>query len=525
MPAAMPLKAMDKRRGYAMKKQLRFLNGRLFYTVLLLVLQGILLYGLVSWASFTQPVSFIFAASSVLVAFWLVSEEENPGYKILWLLILWLLPFFGIILYWVFGNRTPGVPLYKRVRRLTYKGSFERMEQKLSVMRTLEEEDTGAARQAAFILNATGLAIHRGTQTEFFSPLEPLFEKMKEELRLAEKYIFLEFFTIREGVMWNAILDILAQKAAGGLDIRVIYDDMGTIKTLPSHYNRKLEALGIKCVVFNPMTPVLSVRHNNRNHRKICIIDGRIGYTGGFNLSDEYINAEERFGQWVDSGIEIRGDAVENLLVPYLAMWNFLRNEQHLPKEYLPEEEPAGDDGFVLPYTVNPYMEEDPAADIYINMISRAKSYIYINTPYFIIDYAMEHALITAAMSGVDVRICFPGIPDKFLTYLLSLSYFPPLMEAGVKVYTYTKGFIHSKTFVCDDEKAIVGSINLDYRSLFLHFEDAVWMYKSRAVGQMRDDFLGRLPKCRLLAPEDIQDMRWCKKLLCILLKPFAPLF
>ena len=508
-----------------MKKQLRFLNGRLFYTILLLVLQGLLLYGFVSWVSFFQPVSFIFAAASILAAFWLVSEEENPGYKILWMLIFWLLPFFGIILYGVFGNRTPGVPLYKRVRHSTYKGAFKRMEQDPSVMRALQDADMSAARQAAFIVNATGLALHRGTQTGFFSPLTPLFKKMTGEFRSAKKYIFLEFFTIREGVMWNTILDILVKKAAEGLDIRVIYDDMGTIKTLPARYGRKLESLGIKCVIFNPMIPVLSVRHNNRNHRKVCIIDGRIGYTGGFNLSDEYINAEERFGHWVDSGIEVRGDAVENLLVPYIAMWNFLRGEQHLLEDYLPKEKVADDDGFVLPYTVDPYMEEDPAADIYIHMIARAKSYVYINTPYFIIDYAMEHALATAAMSGVDVRICFPGIPDKVLTHLLSLSYFPPLMEAGVKVYTYTKGFIHSKTFVSDDETAIVGSINLDYRSLFLHFEDAVWMYKSRAVLQMREDFLRRLPACGQLTPEDIQNMHWCKKLLCILLKPFAPLF
>jgi len=507
-----------------MKKQLRFLNGRLFYTMLLLVLQGLLLYGLIYWASITLPVSFAFTAVSVIVAFWLVNDEDNPGFKILWLLVVLTLPFFGVLMYWIFGNRTPGVPLYKRVRHSTYKGCFVRMEQDGAVMEALLEEDMSAARQAAFILNATGLALHKGTRTAFFCPLEPLFEKMAAELRRAKKYIFLEFFTIREGLMWNTVLDILAHKAKEGLDIRVIYDDMGTIKALPAHYNRTLEAMGIKCVVFNPMIPILSVRHNNRNHRKICIIDGRIGYTGGFNLSDEYINAEEMFGHWVDSGIEIRGKAVENLLVPYLAMWNFLRGAQDDVKDYIGEAD-SDDDGYVLPYTVNPYMEEDPGSDIFINMISRVKQYLYINTPYFIIDYAMEHSLIAAAMSGVDVKICFPGIPDKVFTHLLSQSYFPPLMEAGVKVYIYPGGFIHSKTFVCDDTLAIVGSINLDYRSLFLHFEDAVWMYKSRAVKQVRDDFEKRLLACRPLSPEDIQGMPWYKKLLCILLKPFAPLF
>jgi cardiolipin synthase len=521
----LPRAGTKKQKESAMKKLLRFLNGRLFYTVLLLVLQGLLLYGLIFWASVTLPVSFAFAAVSVAVAFWLVSGKENPGYKILWLLIVLTLPFFGVLLYWIFGNRTPGVPFYKRVRHSTYKGSFKRVDQEEEVMRALEERDMGAARQAAFIVNATGLALYKGTQTEFFCPLEPMFEKMVLELGRAQKYIFLEFFTIREGVMWNTVLDILKRKAKEGLDIRVIYDDMGTIKALPAHYDRYLESLGIGCVVFNPMIPILSVRHNNRNHRKVCVIDGRIGYTGGFNLSDEYINAEEKYGHWVDSGIEIRGKAVKNLLVPCLAMWNFLRNAQESVEDFLPEGEKIKDDGFVLPYTVDPYMEEDPASDIYINMIFRAKSYVYINTPYFIIDYAMEHALTTAAISGVDVRICFPGVPDKFLTHLMSKSYFPPLLEAGVKVYAYPKGFIHSKTFVCDDETAIVGSINLDYRSLFLHFENAVWMYGSRAVLQVKEDFEGRLAECRPLTPEDIRSMPWYEKALCILLKPFAPLF
>ncbi len=508
-----------------MKKHLRFLNGRLFYTVLLLVAQGLLLYGLIYWASVDLPVNFIFSAVSAVVAFWVVSDEENPGYKILWLMAILMLPFFGVIMYWIFGNRTPGVPLYKKVRSSTYKGSFKRLEQNGDVLGALQKEDLGAARQAAFIFKTTGLPLHRQTATEYFSPLEPLFEKMKAEMRRADKYIFLEFFAINEGVMWSEILDILVQKAEEGLDVRVIYDDMGTIKNLPAHYNRTLEAEGIQCVVFNPMIPVLSVRHNNRNHRKVCIIDGRIGYTGGFNISDEYINKEERFGHWVDSGVELRGKAVENLLAPYIGMWNFLRRDEDVLEDFLPVcDMPAGD-GFVLPYTVDPYMEEDPAADIYINMITRAESYIYINTPYFIIDHAMEHALASAALSGVDVRICFPGIPDKYFTNLLSKSFFPSLLKAGVRVYTYSKGFIHSKTFVSDDKSAIVGSINLDYRSMFLHFEDAVWMYKSRAVKQLKADFEGRLRECRLMTLEDIQNMPWHQKIICILLKPFAPLF
>ena len=507
------------------KRRLRFLKGRLFYTIVLLLLQGLIVYGLIHWASIYMPFSILFTVSSVIMVFWLLNREENPAYKILWVLIILPLPLFGILMYWCFGKRDPGKPFYKQVRRSTYKGYFDRFEQNKAVMEDLRALDVSAARQAEFIVNSTGLALYQGTRTEFFCPCEPLFDKMVRELERAEKYIFLEFFTIKEGKMWNTILEILERKVQRGLDVRVMYDDMGTIKTLPAKYNKKLETMGIKCVVFNPMIPVLSVRHNNRNHRKVCIIDGAIGFTGGFNLSDEYINVEEKYGHWVDSGIEIRGKAVKNLLVPYLAMWNYLRKERDNPDDLLRGVKECKDDGFVLPYTVDPFIEEDPGSNIYINMVSRAKSYIYINTPYFIVDNAMEQAFIVAAMSGVDVRICFPGVPDKFFTYILSLSYFPPLLKAGVKVYIYTKGFVHSKTFVCDDETAIVGSINLDYRSLFLHFENAVWMYGSRAVGQVKDDFAERLKECRLLTTEELQNMKWYKKLLCIMMKPFAPFF
>ncbi|MEI6101654.1 MAG: phospholipase D-like domain-containing protein [Eubacteriales bacterium] len=348
---------------------------------------------------------------------------------------------------------------------------------------------------------------------------------MVAELEKAEKYIFLEFFTIKEGKMWNTIFELLQRKAAQGLDIRVIYDDMGNMKTLPAGYSKKLEWMGVKCAVFNPMIPVLTVRHNNRNHRKVIIIDGYTGITGGFNLADEYINAVEKYGYWVDSGIIIQGKAVMNLLVPYIALWNFLRKAGDKAIDFLPDSDEIDVEGYVLPYTVDPYLEEDPANNIYINMIARAKRYVYINTPYFIIDYAMEHALMAAAMSGVDVRICFPGIYDKFFTHILSRSYFAPLVEAGVQFYTYPVGFMHSKTFVCDDELAIVGTINLDYRSLFLHFENAVWMYKTKAVQQVKDDFLARQKICHLVTPEELQNTHWIKKLLCAIMKPFAPFY
>jgi cardiolipin synthase len=507
------------------KKHLCFLNGRLFYTFVLLVLQGLTLYALIYWASLYVPFNLLFSITSVIMVFWLINRQENTAYKIMWLLIILTLPLFGILLYWCFGKRDPGRPIYKRVRRSTYRGYFKRVEQNKEVMDELRGRDISIARQAEFIVNSTGLTVCEGTQTEFFCPCERLFNRMLEELRQAKKFIFLEFFTIREGQLWNTILEILRQKVKEGVDVRVIYDDMGTIKTLPAGYNKKLEAIGIKCEVFNPMIPLLTIRHNNRNHKKVCIIDGDTAFTGGFNLSDEYINAVEIYGHWVDSGILIRGKAVKNLLVPYLAIWNFLRKTKDDPDDFLKGVKEFENDGFVLPYAVDPFTEEDPAASIYINMISRAKSYVFINTPYFIIDYSMEHALMTAALSGVDIRICFPGVYDKFFVYILSQSYFKTLIKAGVKFYVYLPGFIHSKTFVSDDETAIIGTINLDYRSLFLHFENAVWLYGSRAVLQMKEDFLNRLELCHKVTLEELQNIHWLKKAACYIMKPFAPFY
>ena len=306
-----------------------------------------------------------------------------------------------------------------------------------------------------------------------------------------------------------------------------MYDDMGCIMTLPHHYERKMEALGIACSVFNPFIPILSSRLNNRDHRKICVIDGHTGFTGGINLADEYINAYEKHGHWKDSSIILKGDAVWNLTVMFLAMWDDIRGikedyEKFKPRVY--QSVPESRDGYVQPYSDNPLDDEIVGETVYFNLINKAKRYVYITTPYLIIDNEMVTALSVAAKSGVDVRIITPHIPDKWYVHAVTRAYYEGLLENGVKIYEYTPGFIHAKTFAVDDEYGTVGTINLDYRSLYLHFECGVWLYRTRSVLQIKEDFLAMLPICQEITLEECRNVKWYRKLVRACLRIFAPL-
>jgi len=346
-------------------------------------------------------------------------------------------------------------------------------------------------------------------------------------LKKAEKFIFLEYFIIEEGVMWNSILDILKQKAEEGVDVRVIYDDAGCIFKLPYGYNKKLESMGIKCRVFNPLVPLLSSRINNRDHRKIAIIDGHTGFTGGINLADEYINEYEKFGHWKDSAIMIKGEAVWSMTVMFLSMWNYLDGSNEDFNKFKPDIEPLEEsckDGYVQPFADNPLDDETVGEIVYLNLINKARRYVYITTPYLIIDNEIITALTSAAKGGVDVRIITPYCGDKWYVHEVTRSYYRTLIESGVKIYEYTPGFIHSKTFVVDDEYGVVGTINMDYRSLFLHFECGVWMYKCRTIRDIKKDFNDTLKMCREITIEELNEIKWYKTLERMILRIFAPL-
>ena len=347
-----------------------------------------------------------------------------------------------------------------------------------------------------------------------------------EELRKAEHFIFLEYFIVQEGEMWNSILEILKEKAAAGLDVRMIYDDLGSVFVLPYRYDRTLESYGIKCEAFNKFVPFFSLVMNNRDHRKILIVDGHTAFTGGINLADEYINRKKKFGYWKDTGILVRGEAAVNLTAMFLTVWNTIRptdKDFHnlLPHTYHSEAFP--EDGFVQPYGDSPLDHETVGENVYLNMISAARKYLYIFTPYLIIDNEVMTALCLAAKRGVDVRIVTPGKPDKLMVFWVTQSYYKQLIQSGVKIYQYLPGFIHAKVFVCDDCYATVGTINLDYRSLYLHFECGVFLCHSKEILKIREDAIETMKQSKEVTAEEVKK-KLPIRLAQVLLRIFAPL-
>ena len=508
-----------------MKKILRFITQRVVITALLIVLQALLLFGFI-WKLDNYFVYF-YAGSvllSLLITLGIINSKSNPAYKIAWLIPILLFPVFGGLVYLLFGSDRTGRYLRKKLQ-----GIGTEMDNVIGEAHRrsgAEQLPPDAANQSRYISHCAYCPPYQNTTTEYLPLGEVKFERMVEELKKAKHYIFLEYFIIQEGKMWNTILDILRQKAAEGVDVRVIYDDMGCIMILPTGYDRTLEQMGIKCRIFNPFVPILSSRFNTRDHRKICVIDGNVGFTGGINLADEYINAYEKHGHWKDTSILLKGEAVFNLTVMFLSMWDYLDGTTGKTdySRYYPTVWDENAKGYVQPFADNPLDDEAVGETVYLNLINKAKRYVYITTPYLILSSEMLTALTNAAKCGVDVRIITPHIPDKWYVHAVSRSHYQPLIEAGVKIYEYTPGFIHAKTFVVDDDYAVVGTINLDYRSLYLHFECAVWMYQTPSVAQVRDDFFKTQQISQEITLEECRSLSFPRRLGRSVLRVFAPL-
>ena len=508
-----------------MKKILRFITQRVVITALLIVLQVLLLFGFI-WKLDNYFVYF-YAGSvllSLLITLGIINSKSNPAYKIAWLIPILLFPVFGGLVYLLFGSDRTGRYLRKKLQ-----GIGAEMDNVIGVAHRrsgAEQLPPDAANQSRYISHCAYCPPYQNTTTEYLPLGEVKFERMVEELKKAKHYIFLEYFIIQEGKMWNTILDILRQKAAEGVDVRVIYDDMGCIMILPTGYDRTLEQMGIKCRIFNPFVPILSSRFNTRDHRKICVIDGNVGFTGGINLADEYINAYEKHGHWKDTSILLKGEAVFNLTVMFLSMWDYLDGTTGRAdySRYYPTVWDENAKGYVQPFADNPLDDEAVGETVYLNLINKAKRYVYITTPYLILSSEMLTALTSAAKCGVDVRIITPHVPDKWYVHAVSRSHYQPLIEAGVKIYEYTPGFIHAKTFVVDDDYAVVGTINLDYRSLYLHFECAVWMYQTPSVAQVRDDFFKTQQISQEITLEECRSLSFPRRLGRSVLRVFAPL-
>lgn len=502
------------------------LSHRLLLTLLLIGLQvAAVVAAILIWSQYFVRFYFICIGASLLAVLYILNKRSHPDYKIAWILPILSFPLFGGMLYLLFGGNSPTKRSLRRMEGLENLSNSA-----LSITEPLTEDmlegNLEAENQSRYIYKTSSCPPYTYTETEYLGDGEQYYKRLLEELEKAEHYIFLQYFIIKEGVMWDTILDILIRKAAQGVDVRVLYDDVGCMFTLPRGYARRLKKYGIECAVFNPFVPVVSLRLNNRDHRKICVIDGHTGFTGGLNLSDEYINQWKRFGHWKDSGILLHGEAVWSLTAVFLACWDYTRGIEENLDAYLPRRHHAPEfqvDGVVQPYTSNPG-SDSTGAGVYMHLINRAKKYLYITTPYLVIDNAMTRALCDAAQSGVDVRIITPHIPDKRYVFELTRAHYVPLLEAGVKIYEYTPGFIHAKNFAVDDEYGVVGTVNLDYRSLYLHYECGVWMYRSAAVKDIRDDFLDTQQQCQQVALEEATRLGWLKRLYRSVLRVLAPL-
>ncbi len=456
---------------------------------------------------------------------YIISGSTDPSYKIAWIIPLLAAPIFGLTFYILFG----GNRLSKRLRRkmnMVEQLCVNNLSQNPETARRERLCSVDAAIQSEYLCRFANSPVYEGVKTTYFPSGELSFQPMLDAIDGAETYIFLEYFIIEKGLFWDTILAKLEKKAAAGLDVRIIYDDFGCIKTLPAGYAKRMEAVGIRVAVFNPFVPILSARLNNRDHRKFLIVDGKIGFTGGINLADEYINHVSRFGYWKDCTIRLEGEAVWSMTVMFASMWAYVCGEKEnisrLKPEYFPEN--AEPNGFVQPFCDSPLDNEFVGETVYFNMITKAKQSVFIMTPYLIISDKMASCLCSAAKSGIDVRIITPGIPDKPTVYAVTRANYATLVRGGVKIYEFCPGFIHGKVFAVDGNTAVVGSVNFDFRSLYLHFEDGVWVHGADCVADIMADFYDTFPQCHQVTLVEVLTTRWIHQAWRNILRVFAPL-
>ena len=446
-----------------------------------------------------QYYAYISLATSVLsflVVLHICGNKINAAYKLSWIVLIQFMPILGLCLFLMFGKESSNAVMRRRFGRIDQQMPRYLPQDEATAAR-LDAENPGLGNQAHYLRNTAGFPVYGDTRVTFYGDTNEALEAQKAELRKAEHFIFMEYHAIEDSTAWRGLEEILAEKAAAGVDVRVFYDDMGSIGFISKPFARRLQAQGIQCRVFNPLVPVLNVFMNNRDHRKITVVDGQVGFTGGYNLADEYFNLTHPYGQWKDSGLRLEGSAVRSLTVIFLEMWNATQKVQEDPTPFLvPAAVPQGAGGYVIPYADSPLDTIATGEDVYLNILKNAKRYVYITTPYLIIDDEMQRELTLAARRGVDVRIITPGIPDKKTVFRVTRSYYADLATAGVRIFEYTPGFVHAKQFVADDEVATCGTINMDYRSLYLHFENGCWFSSCDAVAQVRRDFEELFPLC-----------------------------
>ena len=509
-----------------MRKFLKFLSQRIVIVTFLIFLQIMWFVGMfLKVTSYSQYITAAFKILSILVVIYIMNRSDNPSVKLGWIVVILLFPLFGGLLYLTIGGKQP-ISYLRRKLEPMIEESVRHLKADPEIEQELKEKDGSTASQIYYLEHQSGFPAYKDSKVDYYPSGEDCFKVMVEELRKAKEYIYLEYFIIEEGIMWNTILDILEEKVKEGVDVRVMYDDVGCIFNLPSHYADFLRKKGIKCIVFNRYIPIFSTVFNNRDHRKILVIDGDVAFTGGINFADEYINEKMRFGHWKDTGFMLRGEAVAGFTAMFLEMWNV--NDEHIEDcgEYIQASKKysVSTDGFVIPFGDTPLDEVYIGKRAYINNLNNASEYTYIMTPYLVIDDEMYECMKYAAQRGVDVKIIMPHIPDKKYAFYLARTYYKELLKAGIEIYEYTPGFVHAKMSISDGKKAIVGTVNHDYRSLYLHYECAAYMLNVPAVMDIERDFKDTLELSQKITLEDVKHFNIFTKLLGHIIRLVAPL-
>lgn len=504
------------------KRGIRMQN-RIIISALLLVLQLVFLFTGIYNVSFDTAWYFgISNLAGAVTAILILNKRGNPDHKVGWIIFILIFPIFGISVYLLWGGGRV-LPHLKKRMRICESHYRPFLNDNSDAENHMKYFDLSHSRQADYLTNESGFPLYDNTSAEYLPSGERFFSRLLEELEQAEKYIYMEFFIIAEGYMWESIYKILKQKAAQGVEIKVIFDDFGSIKRQHRNFLSRLKSDGIEVSVFNPIYPLFNNFLNNRNHRKIVVIDGKIAMTGGVNIGDEYINRQKRFGHWMDSAVIIKGNAVQSFLCMFLTMWEFITGKRIDYKSHV-SESAVVDDGFALPYSDGPLNDRNPAEGIYMQILNSAQKYVYIMTPYLVIDNMMTAALCLAAKSGIEVCIVTPHIPDKSYVHNVTQYNYLELLQAGVKIYEYTPGFLHSKIFLSDDIISTVGSVNMDYRSFVFHFECGVWLCNKDTALNIKHHFREILAQSKQITLESWQKRSLFTKLKQGFLQIFGPL-
>lgn len=505
------------------EREYSYIPVRYIIAVFITLFEVLAVIGVVVALCYYVPYFYLAAwATEIGCVIHIIACDEAPDYKIPWLLVVLVIPVAGFMLYFLFGNRKLQRKFIRRLeamRKQMYSSHTEELVQNIAT------KNPAVGMDAKMLCKIADTNLFTNTTQQYFPLGEDMLGQLLIDLKTAEKFIFMDYFIIEEGIFWNAILDILKEKAAAGVEVRVIYDDIGCVMTLPGNYDKILKKFGISAVPFSKLKGTADSEFNNRSHRKITVIDGRIGYTGGVNIADEYINEKKVFGHWKDVGLRLEGEAVRELTRLFLTDYGI--NVRKLPEakqDYFPEYS-IPSEGYLIPFGdgPRPIYERRVGKSVIENMLQSATWYFYAMTPYLILDEALCQAVEKAALRGVQVKLILPGVPDKWIVKELACSHYARLMKAGVEIYEYEPGFVHAKVYLADDETAMVGTINMDHRSLVHNFENGVWMHRCDCIGSIKADFEDMFAKC-VRVDESKTNWHWMRRFIRSVVKVFAPL-